>query len=157
VGQIDDQYVDHTRYDKDKAPEAGRKSDPRTGGGYVDNQTDDRKGPKFALAGNKPAPPYWIMDSEKVAIDGANYKAGDEVPGIIVAPFTGDRGDISSGAFYSEGKWTLEWGRKLSTGSKFDVQFTDLSKSYFFGVAVFDNAQVRHAFNAGALELRFAR
>ena len=29
VGQVDDQYVDSTRYDKDKAPEAGRKSNPR--------------------------------------------------------------------------------------------------------------------------------
>ncbi len=28
VGQVDDQYVDGTRYDKDKAPEAGHKSDP---------------------------------------------------------------------------------------------------------------------------------
>src|SRR4029453_1143394 len=32
VGQVDDQYVDGTRYDKDKTPEAGRKSDPNTGG-----------------------------------------------------------------------------------------------------------------------------
>ena len=34
LGQIDDQYVDHTRYDPAKSPEAGRKSDPKTGGGY---------------------------------------------------------------------------------------------------------------------------
>ena len=44
IGQIDDQYVDHTRYDKDKEPTAGRKSDPKTGGGYVDNVSDDKKG-----------------------------------------------------------------------------------------------------------------
>ena len=63
IGQVDDQYLDGTRYDKDKAPEAGRKSDPKTGGGYADNVTDDKKMPKFALAGNKPAPPFWIVDS----------------------------------------------------------------------------------------------
>src|SRR5215475_5517840 len=34
IGQIDDQWLDGTTYDKDKAPEAGRKSDPKTGGGY---------------------------------------------------------------------------------------------------------------------------
>ena len=157
VGQIDDQYLDHTRYDKEKSPEAGRKSDPKTGGGYADNQTDDKKAPKFALAGNKPAPPYWIMDSEKEDIDDSRYNAGDEVPGIIIGPFIGDRGDIPSGSVYANGKWTLEWGRKLNTGSKFDVQFTDTSKSYFFGVAVFDNAQVRHAFSTGALQLKFSR
>ncbi|HET7874961.1 MAG TPA: ethylbenzene dehydrogenase-related protein, partial [Methylomirabilota bacterium] len=54
IGQVDDQYVDNTRYDKEKTPNAGRKSDPKIGGGYADNQTDDKKGPKWALKGNKP-------------------------------------------------------------------------------------------------------
>jgi hypothetical protein len=45
--------------------------------------------------------------------------------------------------------------RKLVTGSEFDVQFDDLKKAYAFGVAVFDNAQVRHAFHPGALRLTF--
>ena len=75
-----------TRYDKDKAPEAGRKSDPKTGGGYANNVSDDKKGPKWALKGNKPAPPYWIVDAEKEPFDDSKYKAGDEVPGIVVAP-----------------------------------------------------------------------
>lgn len=57
VGQVDDQYLDSTRYDKDKSPEAGRKSDPKSGGGYVDNVSDDKKGPKFGAKGNKAAPP----------------------------------------------------------------------------------------------------
>jgi hypothetical protein len=81
VGQVDDQYVDATRYDKDKAPEAGRKSDPNTGGGYKNNVSDDKKGAKFGLPGNKPVPPYWIVDAEKEPFDDSKYKAGDEVPG----------------------------------------------------------------------------
>ncbi len=164
VGQLDDQYLDSTRYNKETAPDAGRKNDPKTAGGYSDNQTEDKLGinrgnlvPEFALPGNKPAPPYWIKDAEKVAFEPTRYKAGDEVPGIIVAPFTGDRGQISSQSVYADGKWTLEWSRKLNTGSSFDVQFTDLAKSYFFGMATFDNAQVRHAFHTGAMELKFAR
>ncbi len=157
VNQIDDQYLDHTRYDKEKSPEAGRKSDPKTGGGYVDNQTEDKSAPKYALPGNRPAPPYWILDSEKALLESSLYKAGDEVPGIIVSQFKGDRADLSAGSLYANGKWTVEWGRKLNTGSKYDVQFTDLSKSYYFGVAVFDNAQVRHAFNTGSLQLKFTR
>ena len=35
--------------------------------------------------------------------------------------------------------------RKLVTGSKFDVQFSNLDVRYAFGFAAFDNAQVRHA------------
>ena len=62
----------------------------------MDNVSDDKK-EKFALKGNKPAPPYWIVEGEKEAFDGSKYKAGDEVPSIIVAPFIGDRGDIPEG------------------------------------------------------------
>lgn len=155
IGQVDDQYLDGTRYDKDKAPEAGRKSDPKTGGGYADNVTDDKKMPKFALAGNKPAPPFWIVDSEKEPFDDSKYKAGDEVPGIIVAPFTGDRGDISATVAWKDGMYTIVMWRKLVTGSAYDVQFNDLTKEYAFGVAVFDNAQVRHAYVPSVLKLVF--
>jgi hypothetical protein len=155
IAQIDDQYVDNTRYDEAKAPEAGRKGDPKTGGGYVDNVADDKKGPKFALKGNKPAPPYWIVDGEKEPFDDGKYKAGDEVPSILVAPFAGDRGDISGTAVWKDGTWTLVMKRKLVTGSEFDVQFDDMKKPYAFGVAVFDNAQVRHAFSPGVLKLMF--
>ena len=155
VDQIDDQYLDATRYDQDKAPEAGRKSDPKTGGGYVDNVSDDKKGPKWALPGNKPAPPYWIKDAEKETFDDSKYKAGDEVPGIMVAPFTGDRGDIGAKVAWKDGVRTLVFWRKLVTGSGYDVQFGDPKKAYAFGVAVFDNAQVRHAFTPGVLKLVF--
>jgi len=155
VGQTDDQYVDNTRYDAEKAKEAGRKSDPKTGGGYADNVAVDKKGPQFALKGNKPAPPYWLLEGEKEPFDSAKYKAGDEVPGIIVAPFTGDRGEVPTQAVWKDGIWTLEIARKLQTGSEFDVQFGDLKKEYAFGVAVFDNAQVRHAYSPGVYKLKF--
>jgi ethylbenzene dehydrogenase len=155
IGQIDDQWLDDTKYDKDKAPEAGRKSDPKTGGGYADNVNDAKNGPKFALKGNKPAPPYWIVDADKEPFDDSKYKAGDEVPGIVVAPFTGDRADIAVKSVYKDGAWTLVFWRKLSTGSDFDVQFSDLKKQYPFGIAVFDNAQVRHAYTPGVLKMVF--
>jgi len=154
VGQVDDQYVDSTRYDPQAAPEAGRHGDPKTGGGYANNPTEAGR-PKWALPANRPAPPYWIIDAEKVPLDDSKYKAGDEVPGIVIAPFAGDRGDIQARGVYRDGKWTVEIARKLVTGSKFDVQFSNLSRAYYFGVAVFDNAQVRHAFQMGAVRLVF--
>jgi hypothetical protein len=153
VGQIDDQYVDGTRYDKDKAPEAGRKSDPKTGGGYANNVSDDKKGPKFALPGNKPAPPFWIMDAEKEPFDDSKYKAGDEVPGIIVAPFAGDRGDIAAKHVWKDGVRTIVMARKLTTAGEFDVPFEDLKKEHAFAVSVLANAQVRHAYAPGVLTL----
>ncbi len=157
VGQIDDQYLDNTRYDAKASPEAGRKSDPKTGGGYIDNQTEDKTLPKWALPDNKPAPPYWILDNQKQDFDDSKYTAGKEVPSIVVAPFTGDRGDISAKGVWKDGKWTLEWGRKLETGSRYDVQFSSLDKAYAFGIAVFENAQVRHGTSSGVYKLTFAK
>jgi hypothetical protein len=77
------------------------------------------------------------------------------VPGIVVAPFTGERGNISAKSAWKGGLWTLVFYRKLTTGSQFDVQFADLRKEYTFGVATFDNAQVRHAYVPGVLKLKF--
>ena len=68
---------------------------------------------------------------------------------------TGDRGDISAKMAWKDGVWTTVFWRKLSTGSQFDVQFNDLKKEYSFGVSVFDNTQVRHAYTPGVLKLKF--
>ena len=153
VGYIDDQYVDSTRYDKDKAPEAGRKSD--TGGSaYSTNINAAKTAPNYTSA-DQPAPPYWIVDAEKQPFKDT-YKANDEIAAIIVKPPTGDRADIKAKAVYADGKWTMEYGRKLTTGSQYDVQFSDMMKGYSFGTAIFDNAQVRHSFETGVSKLVFA-
>lgn len=45
----------------------------------------------------------------------------------------------------ADGKWAVLTERPLKTETKFDVPFSDLSKRYGFGLAMFDNAQVRRA------------
>ena len=99
---------------------------------------------------------YWIMDSEKVPfVD--TFSPGDEIAGIVVAPLVGDRGDLPAVTQYGDGGWTMEFSRKLVTGSDKDVQFSDLSQAYYFGVAIFDNAQVRHSFQTSAAALKFSQ
>jgi hypothetical protein len=73
----------------------------------------------------------------------------------VVAPFTGDRGDVWAKIVYKDGVRTSVFWRKLATRSEYDVQFNDLKKEYAFGVAVFGNAQVRHAYTSGVLRLKF--
>jgi len=160
VGQIDDQFLDDTRFDKDKAANAGRKSDPHTAGGYSDIALKDGK-PEFmnkdAKASNKGGT-YWLKDTDKAAFDDSKFVAGDEVASILVAVQTGDAGDIPDVAAWKDGKWTIAFSRKLTTdGKNTDVQFNNLDGTYFFGIAFFDNAQVRHAFNNGVLKLQFAK
>ena len=157
-GFVDDQYVDSTRYDKDKSPNAGRKGDP---GG------PDYKG--FNLVNGKPefmnrngnaanrGGTYYIKDGDQVAFDDAKFKAGDEVASYVVFPLKGDRSDISVAYKWQSGTWTYEVSRKLVTGSKYDVQFGDPAKAYHFGVSAFDNAQVRHAMSAEPLRMVFSK
>lgn len=157
IGQIDDGYVDHTRFDAEKAKTAGRKGDAKTGGGYDDVKLVNGK-PEFMSKDGKPANKggtYWLKAEDKVAFDDAKFKAGDEVASIMVAPFVGDRGEVKFGGKWAKGKWTMEISRKLVTGSKTDVNFDDLKKSYGFGIALFDNAQVRHAMVEAPMVLQF--
>lgn len=152
IGYIDDQWLDDTRYSED-ATGAGRHSDPKNVGGYVNNVNEAGDGPAF-MGPQGADGPYWILDGEKVPfVD--NFEAGDEIPGIIVLRPDGDRGQIDGVAMYAGGKWTLEIRRALVTGSEFDIQFGDLTAAYPFGVAVFDNAQVRHAFQTSVTHLTF--
>ncbi len=157
VGQMDDQYVDDTHDPKLNA-DWGRKSNDKTGGGYSDNINAAKNGPAFMNKNPGEENKFWVLDSDKVPFED-HFKAGDMVPGIVVAPFTGPRGDISAQGKWANGTWTLEIKRTLvTTGANAktqDVQFSDLSKAYPFGIAVFDNAQINHLFHEGVLKLSF--
>tara|TARA_R110000787_G_scaffold63780_3_gene144553 strand:- start:140 stop:799 length:660 start_codon:yes stop_codon:yes gene_type:complete len=85
----------------------------------------------------------------------SKLKPGDEVASIMIAPFTGDRGDIAAAMNWKNDKWTVVMSRKLVTGSNYDVQFDNLSNTFEFGLAAFDNAQVRHAFHVGPFKPQF--
>jgi hypothetical protein len=159
VGQIDNQYLDSTRFDKDKSPEAGRKSDSKDGGGYENVKLVDGK-PAFMNKDGKPGNKggtYYIKKGNEVAFNDSKFKAGDEVAAIMISPFTGPRGVIAVANGYANGQRTSEVARKLVTGSKTDVQFDDLGDTYYFGFAAFDNAQVRHAVHYDAITLKFAK
>lgn len=154
TGYIDDQYLDSTRYSKD-VPDSGRHSDPGTSP-YSDNINAAKNAPNFTSP-TQPAQTskaYWIIDSEKQPFKDT-YKANDEIAALIVKPPTGDRADIKGKAVYADGKWTMEYGRKLTTGSQYDVQFSDMKKEYSFGTAIFDSAQTRHSYESGVSKLVF--
>jgi hypothetical protein len=152
VGQVHDQYLDWTEYSEDTSS-AGRHSDPSESGGYSNNVSEDGSMPAFMPAGEdfpRDGSPGFILAEEAVEFDASIFEPGDLVPGIVVAPFVGDGGDIDAGWVYEDGVWTLELGRALVTESEFDIQFEDLTETYWFGLAAFDNAQVRHAYQRGA-------
>lgn len=157
VGQVDDGWLDHTRFDPETAKNAGRKADAKTGGGYEDIELVEGKPAVMSRDGkaaNKGGS-YWVMAADQVPFDDSRFEPGDEVASIMIAPFEGDRGDIALGLSWNDGVWTMEMRRKLVTGSEADVQFEDLTAAYPFAVSVFDNAQVRHAFMQKPIALVF--
>ena len=156
-GQVDDQYVDHTRYDPKASPNAGRKGDPG-GPDYRALSLVNGK-PEFMNKDGKATGAggtYYIRDGAQVAF-ADNFKPGDEVASYVVFKLQGDRGDLQVAYRWQNGTYTYEVARKLVTGSKFDVQFDNPGRTYYFGMAAFDNAQVRHAMQFEPLKLVFAK
>lgn len=168
-GQVDDQFVNDVM-DATKAPEAGRTSDAGSGGYYNNERemtlTDGKKikVPKYAFKdGNTNG---YILTQNMIdagqAVELTDEQvmampAGTHLPAVIGRAFTGSRGDITGQFSWRDGLYMLEFGRKLNTGDmERDVQFTDLNKTYFFGVATFDNTQIRHA-ASDLIEFKFKK
>lgn len=156
-GQTHDQYVDSTN-DPKLNKEYGRKGDEQTQGGYKNNINEAKTGPAFMNKDPKDNAIGSIKDENKVPfVD--TFKAGDRIPGAVVTRHDGSAGDIETKAVWSDGKWTLVMKRALVTthpkSAEQDVQFNDLKKKYYFGIATFDNSQINHVYHDGSIELTF--
>jgi hypothetical protein len=157
-GYVDDQYVDHTRYDAKTSPNAGRKSDP--GGPEYSGFPLENGKPKFMHRDGKSTNAggtHYIKAGDEVPFDDGRFKSGDEVASFLIHQLKGDRADLRVHDAWSNGVHTSVLSRKLVTGSKFDVQFDNLDARYLFGFAAFDNAQVQHATSDDPLTLVFQK
>ncbi len=156
MGMFDDQYV-NSNTDPKVNKSWGRKGD--TGkGGYKNNDNADKSAPAYMNLNGTEDEKYYVIPSKKVPfVD--TFKAGDVLPGITISPMIGGRADILAQNHYENGTWTLEVMRALKTEGKDaetqDVQFVDKSKSFPFGIAVFDNSQINHLYHTETLELKF--
>lgn len=151
VGQLDDQFLDNDI----KSQEAGRKGDKREGGGYLPNAQEGS--PQYSWKGKPRDSRFLFIDEAKAIKDYRTFKPGAILPGWVLEKFTGSRGDIIGKGLWKEGMWTLEVARKLNTGHDDDIQFTDLSKEYYFGVAIFDNSESTHPISQRPNRLIFKR
>ena len=98
-------------------------------------------------------------DNNLVDEDGTVLKKEDftgdaaiRIPSVVeVKPATGSRGDVAAFSNYDEvtKTWTVEMGRKISTGHDDDVDFSDAEHTYYFSLAVFDAAAIAHATPGG--------
>jgi hypothetical protein len=145
VGQVDDKYWAEADFE---SKDIGRHGDPKEGGGYTKNRTDDVDHPPFLpdsldaiYHGSFPkerAVPYTAEAGEAIAVN-------QLIPGVVTEAFIGDRGNVNCVSHYADGTWTLYIRRQLETGSDYDVQFSP-GGCYAFGCAAFDHAGKRHAY-----------
>lgn len=157
VGQADDQYV-HSNTDPSVNRNWGRSGDSKTGGGYKNNVNDDKSGPAYMVLSEADMHKYFIIAGTETPFEDT-FDVGAVVPGIIVSPFEGSRGDIAATGVWADGMWTVELKRRLVTEgdnvAEQDVQFDDLGETYDFGISVFDNSQINHLYHSGSLTLQF--
>ena len=173
---MDDQYTDWGSTNKN----GGRHGDPGTAHYSTNKKTvNGMSVPKYVVPGATETY-HWItgdqvangeaqevMDvlpngnlvlANGAVIDVSNAEfqrdGGLLVPSIYSKTAAGDRADIEAIANYSGGIWTVEIRRSLVTGSEKDVQFDDMTDTYAFGIAIFDNAGIAHA-STGVRYLNF--
>jgi hypothetical protein len=156
VGQIDDKYWSEVEFGVTN----GRHGDPKTGGGYETNVAEDKAGPKCLPANAAAVRGGGILSDQAVPVDApeaaeilAEMPVGAIVPGMLLAPFEGDQGDVHCQSRHEDGQWEVLIRRKLDTGSEFDAQFAP-GGSYTFGCAAFDHSSKRHAYNFDTFALQ---
>lgn len=162
VGWIDDQVTKWVGSQGYTAGEDGGRMSDKGTSNYSNNKNSAGSAPKFmekapenyidamilrqseidsgeALVADTADPKY--AGNAAVAAAWAVYKSFNAVvPEVILRPAAGGRGDVTSGATWSDGIWMMEIKRALITNDPDDVQF-DLNKKrvYEYGVAAFDN------------------
>jgi hypothetical protein len=107
----------------------------------------------LTLSNNSKIDPSVTTDYQQIGNgDGAKC-----VPGNIVAPYTGSRGDLTANAFYTGTGWRILIKRTLKTTDTVnDVDFSPLTDQPFGVGAMFNGADNQHAIAAG-LMLRFKK
>lgn len=148
VGQAEDGWWDG----KPDPLTGGQHVDNKAGGGYFLNLNDDWMQPyllpshwairDFIDVGSSEAVPY-LAESD-------GYAVGDRIPAVLVSKAYGDVGDVVARGRWVGGLWTVEFSRRISTGSDFDVSF---NQSYYLGIAPFDNADKKHAYHLRPIHL----
>ncbi|XBO40480.1 ethylbenzene dehydrogenase-related protein [Alsobacter sp. KACC 23698] len=107
--------------------------------GPVDIKNPDSSDPEAAVRW------MWEDESEPYSAEAdAKIPVGAILPGVILSGGNeGDRGDLTAGAKWADGHWTLEVSRKLASDSPYDQSF-EPGRPLYMWVTVFDHTQTRH-------------
>jgi hypothetical protein len=82
--------------------------------------------------------------------DNSAFFTGAHIPSVLVAPATGDGGDVRARGRWYNGVWTVELARRLSTASSCDAAFRG---EWYLGTAPVDNVSSKHAYHLKLIKL----
>ena len=167
LGYVEDSFLDNQKFETkgvrgDAASEiigvaisvakGGIHYDDSDEPGTIENTNNDNTMPIYMVDPKKVVGAKYLTEENAVPItDYTIFNKGDTIPGYLLRQLTGSRGDIEAKGRYKEGMWSLELKRKLDTGNTDDVQF-DLLRTYYFGIANFNNTrQEKHTKSAKCL------
>ncbi len=149
VGQADDKWWG-TQEDPDDV-ESSRHGDAKESGGYANNRNEEKTAPSFVHSSDLEA--SFILDGEEVTFDADTLTEGTIIPGYILSPFVGSRGDILANGVWDDDTWVVVIKRALDTGNDDDIVLTP-PKPVPFGVSVVDDGGgVEHTVSPEVLRL----
>lgn len=130
----------------------GQHFENKASGGYKSNLNDDWQQPYFLPINILSRNWIWYGSSGYEAYNDKadSFSIGYRIPSVLVAPTLGDRGDVTASGKWRNGYWIIELSRKISTGSDFDTPFRG---ELYFGIALFDNAEIKHTYHLKPIKL----
>ena len=148
-------YADDKYFGQDGGEDRGRYGD-EGGSTYARNRNSDATGPLYLESDPEDYVDAMVLrqdeieggevvviadaSTSEIAAAWGKYEAlGAMVSERILRTPLGSRSDVLQSATWENGVWTTEYQRALVTGNDDDVQFSDLTKAYLFGAAIYDN------------------
>lgn len=153
AGYADDQYIIE-RVKRIGHHTTGRRADANQGDGYTSNWNKNKKRPIYTFSKGKGGTVLLKTKAKKVT-RATRFSKGMTIPREVVQRPRGSQGDVSAKGVWKKKRWTLELGRKLNTGHKDDIQFTERNKPYYFGISIHNNAGGDTHATSKVVELRF--
>jgi len=159
-GKMHDQYVRYWLPINDgTAGDGGRASDAGAVGYASNPAVSGRPTFRSATNGMLPAIYSWpTTDTLRMTdVEVAALPVGTVIANMLTSMPTGSGADVDGRGVYDSvlRRWTYEIRRRLTTSDVNDVQFDNLTRTYKFGLAVFDNAQIEHSYSGPPVRLVF--
>lgn len=116
--------------------ESAHHGDAKESGGEVQNINEEGTGPLWMHGTDLTA--SFIFAGEEVPIDTSLLEPGTIIPGYVVTPMVGSRGDVTAIGFWENGRWVVVIMRVLDTGHEDDVAFVP-PRPVPFGVSLIND------------------